>query len=77
MADDKVKKWYNSANKWAYFKVAMIYFTSPSKVYTIAHKTRGANMRERIIRGRLVAMGVLRRESDTYKSDIDLDKGHI
>lgn len=77
MADNKTKSWKNSANKWAYLKVAIIYFTTPSKVYEIAHKSRGNNMRERLIRGRLVEMGVLRRESSNKRSDIDLENGHI
>ena len=77
MADNKTKSWKNSANKWADLKVAIIYFTTPSKVYEIAHKSRGNNMRERLIRGRLVEMGVLRRESSNKRSDIDLENGHI
>ena len=77
MADSNTKSWKNSANKWAYLKVAIIYFTTPSKVYEIAHKSRGTNMRERLIRGRLVEMGVLRRESSNRRSDIDLENGHI
>ena len=77
MADNNTKSWKNSANKWAYLKVAIIYFTTPSKVYEIAHKSRGNNMRERIIRGRLVEMGILRRESSNKRSDIDLENGHI
>lgn len=77
MTKDKAKSWINSSYRWAYLKVAIIYFTTPSKVYEIAHKNRASSMRERIIRGRLVEMGVLRRESSNYKSDIDLENGHI
>ena len=58
--------------------MAILYFTTPSKVYEIAHKSRGANMRERIIRGRLVEMGVLSRDkNNSNKSDIDLENSHI
>ncbi|MBR6991173.1 MAG: hypothetical protein IKH97_03015 [Bacteroidales bacterium] len=46
-------------------------------MYEIAHKSRGASMRERIIRGRLVEMGVLSRDKNTSKSDIDLENSHI
>ena len=46
-------------------------------MYEIAHKSRGASMRERIIRGRLVEMGVLSRDKSTSKSDIDLENSHI
>ena len=34
-------------------------------------------MRERIIRGRLVEEGVLRRDKGDAKSDIDLENSHI
>lgn len=77
MADNATKTWRNSPNKWAYLKLAIIYFTSPSKVYEIAHKSRGVNMRERIIRSRLVEMGILRRDSANQKPDFDLENGHI
>ena len=79
MAESKQEKtWKTSTNKWKYLKLAILYFTTPSKVYEIAHKSRGASMRERIIRGRLVEMGVLSREKDnTAKSDIDLENSHI
>lgn len=77
MADNNIKSWRNSTNKWAYIKVAFIYFTTPGKVYEIAHKNRASTMRERIIRARLVEMGVLRRDSSNIKPDIDLDNGHI
>ena len=58
-------------------KLALMYFTTPSKVYEIAHKSRGATMRERIIRGRLVEMGILSRDKSNVKSDIDLENSHI
>ena len=77
MEENTTKSWRKSANKWVYLKVAIIYFTTPSKVYEIAHKSRGNNMRERLIRGRLVEMGVLRRESSKSESNIDLENGHI
>ena len=79
MAEEKKKSWKTSPNKWIYLKLAILYFTTPSKVYDIAHKSRGASMRERVIRGRLVDMGVLTREknSSKTKSDIDLENGHI
>lgn len=78
MAEEKSKSWKTSANKWKYLKLAILYFTTPSRVYEIAHKSRGASMRERIIRGRLVEMGVLSREKDSSaKSDIDLENSHI
>ena len=77
MAKENSKSWKTSANKWKYLKLAILYFTTPSKVYEIAHKSRGASMRERIIRGRLVEMGVLSREKDSSaKSDIDLEIIH-
>ena len=77
MSEKKQKTWKNSANKWAYLKIAILYFTTPAKVYEIAHKSRGTTMRERIIRGRLVEMGILRRYSSNRRSDIDLENGHI
>ena len=77
MSENKQKSWKNSPNKWAYLKIAIIYFTTPAKVYEIAHKSRGTTMRERIIRGRLVEMGILRRDSSNQRSDIDLENGHI
>ena len=77
MSENKQKTWKNSANKWAYLKIAILYFTTPAKVYEIAHKSRGTTMRERIIRGRLVEMGILRRDSSNQKSDIDLENRHI
>ena len=77
MADSNKKSWRNSSNKWIYLKIAIIYFTTPSKVYEIAHKTRGANMRERAIRGRLVERGVLSRGNSSPNNGIDLEKGHI
>ena len=77
MADSNKKSWRNSSNKWIYLKIAIIYFTTPSKVYEIAHKSRGSNMRERIIRGRLVEMGVLRRDTSSQRADFDLENGHI
>ena len=77
MADNTTKSWRKSPNKWVYIKLAIIYFTTPSKVYEIAHKSRGSNMRERIIRGRLVEMGVLRRDSSSQRADFDLENGHI
>ena len=77
MADNATKSWRKSPNKWVYIKLAIIYFTTPSKVYEIAHKSRGSNMRERIIRGRLVEMGVLRRYSSSQRADFDLENGHI
>ena len=77
MSNTNTKSWRKSANKWAYIKLAIIYFTTPAKVYEIAHKSRGNNMRERIIRGRLVEMGILRRDSSSIKPDFDLENGHI
>lgn len=77
MAENKSKSWKTSANKWKYLKLALLYFTTPSKVYEIAHKSRGASMKERIIRGRLVEMGVLSRDKNNAKSDIDLENSHI
>ena len=77
MANEKSTNWKNSSNKWAYLKLAFIYFTKPSKIYEIAHKSRGANMRERMIRGRMVAMGILRNDSNNKSNDIDLETGHI
>ena len=77
MAEENKKTWKTSANKWKYLKLAILYFTTPSKVYEIAHKSRGSNMRERIIRGRLVEMGVLSRDKSNNKSDIDLENSHI
>ena len=79
MAEPQKKSWRNSPNKWAYIKLAILYFTTPAKVYEIAHKSRGASMRERIIRGRLVEMGILTKEgsSKSSKSSIDLENGHI
>lgn len=78
MAEGKKKSWKTSPNKWAYLKLAIIYFTKPSRVYEIAHKSRGASMRERIIRGRLVEMGILTKDGGKSKrSDIDLENGHI
>lgn len=77
MAENKIKSWRNSSNKWAYLKVAFHFLTTPGKVYEIAHKTRGSNMRERMIRGRLVELGVLKRESNNSQNNIDLENGHI
>lgn len=77
MAEEKKKSWKTSNNKWKYLKIALLYFTSPSKVYEIAHKSRGASMRERIIRGKLVEMGVLSRDKNNSRSDIDLENSHI
>lgn len=77
MAETEKKSWKDSANKWKYLKLAFMYFTTPSKVYEIAHKSRGATMRERIIRGRLVEMGILSRDKSNVKSDIDLENSHI
>ncbi|MBR3488564.1 MAG: hypothetical protein IKH33_04540 [Bacteroidales bacterium] len=77
MTKEKSKSWKTSVHKWKYLKLAILYFTTPSKVYEIAHKSRGASMRERIIRGRLVEMGVLSRDKSTSKSDIDLENSHI
>lgn len=79
MAEEKNKSWKTSSNKWVYLKLAILYFTTPSKVYEIAHKSRGASMRERVIRGRLVELGVLTREKGNAKakSDIDLENSHI
>ena len=34
-------------------------------------------MRERMIRGRLVELGVLKRESNNSQNNIDLENGHI
>lgn len=73
----KSTSWRDSKYKWKYLKVALLYFTTPTKVYEIAHKVRGSSMRDRIIRGRLVEMGVLSRESSHLKSDIDLENGHL
>lgn len=77
MKEETKKSWKTSNYKWKYLKLAIIYFTTPSNIYEIAHKTRGANMRERIIRGRLVEEGVLRRDKGDTKSDIDLENSHI
>lgn len=78
MADKKPKSWWDSDNRWAYLKVGLIYFTLPSKVYEIAHKRSSANTHERLIRGRLLEMGVLRNQSTPSEHDkIDLEKGHI
>lgn len=78
MSDVKKKSWKTSPNKWAYLKLAFIYFTTPSKVYEIAHKSRGSSMRERIIRGRLVEMGILTKGGNrNTNSDIDLENSHI
>ena len=77
MAKNEKKSWKTSVHKWKYLKLAILYFTTPSKVYEIAHKSRGSSMRERIIRGRLVEMGVLSRDKNNAKSDIDLENSHI
>ena len=77
MAENEKKSWKTSVHKWKYLKLAILYFTTPSKVYEIAHKSRGSSMRERIIRGRLVEMGVLSRDKNNAKSDIDLENSHI
>lgn len=80
MAEPQKKSWRTSPNKWAYIKLAILYFTTPAKVYEIAHKSRGTSMRERIIRGRLVEMGILTKEgkgSNKSSTTIDLENGHI
>ena len=77
MAENTNKSWKTSSHKWKYLKLAIIYFTTPSKVYEIVHKSRGSSMRERIIRGRLVEMGVLSRDKSNSKSNIDLENSHI
>ena len=77
MDEEKKKKWWNSSYRWKYLKIAMIYFTTPGYVYTLAHKSRSVNLRERVIRGRLVKEGVLSNDRKSSKSDIDLDLGHI
>ena len=77
MAKERMKSWKTSPNKCIYIKIALLYFTTPSKVYEIAHKSRGASMRERIIRGKLVEEGVLTRDKKNEKSDIDLENSHI
>ena len=77
MSDTKKKSWKTSPNKWVYLKLALLYFTTPSKVYDIAHKSRGSSMRERIIRGRLVEEGILTKESKNNSGNIDLENGHI
>ena len=77
MAENEKKSWKTSVHKWKYLKLAILYFTTPSKVYEIAHKSRGSSMRERIIRGRLVEMGVLSRDKNNAKNDIDLENSHI
>ena len=77
MSDTQKKSWKTSPNKWIYLKLALLYFTTPSKVYDIAHKSRGSSMRERIIRGRLVEEGILTKESKNNSSNINLENGHI
>lgn len=77
MAKKKSKSWKASPNKWAYIKLAILYFTTPSRVYDIAHKSRGSNMRERVIRGRLVEMGILTKEGKSNISNFDLENRHI
>ena len=71
------KSWKTSDFKWTYLRVALLHLTTPKTVYEIAHKSRGANMRERIIRSRLVDLGVLRKDVADNDSKIDLDNGHI
>lgn len=79
MADNKKKNWWNSANRWAYLKVGLIYFALPGKVYVIAHKRSSSNTRERMIRGRLYELGILRNQVNTESDSdkIDLETGHI
>jgi len=79
MANTNKKNWWNSANRWAYLKVGLIYFATPSRVYEIAHKRSSANTHERMIRARLLDLGVLRNQTNTSSSsdNIDLEKGHI
>lgn len=76
--EEKVdKKWYNSSNKWVYLRVAFLSLTTPAKVYELAHKSHSANVREKIIRGRLLEAGVLSNNNSNLNSNIDLEKGHI
>jgi hypothetical protein len=79
MTESKKKSWWNSANRWAYLKVGLIYFTTPNRVYEIAHKRSSANTHERMIRARLLDMGVLRNQNSSQSDSdrIDLNNGHI
>lgn len=78
MAEEQKKSWYNSVHKWVYLKIALIYFTSPKRVYEIAHKSRGASIRERMIRARLINNGVLSKEKSNFEEDrVDLESRHL
>lgn len=77
MGKDKQKTWWKSSNRWKYLKVAFIFFTTPSHVYRLAHKSRSVNMRERLIRTRLLGEGVLSNDGNVEKPNIDLDTGHL
>lgn len=77
MSEEVSKNWWNSSNRWTYLKIAFLSFTTPSRVYELAHKSHSANIREKVIRGRLIDAGVLGITNSEESSNIDLDKGHI
>ena len=77
MSEEVSKNWWNSSNRWTYLKIAFLSFTTPSRVYELAHKSHSANIREKVIRGRLIDAGVLGISNSEESSKIDLDKGHI
>lgn len=78
MANTKNKSWRNSKYKRAYLKAAFIFLAPPQKIYNIAHKNSSSSMREKMIRARLVEMGVLRMGGKNSGGDnFDLENGHI
>lgn len=78
MDNKNTKSWKTSVHKWAYLKASIRFMLPPSKIYYIAHKDRAATVRERVIRGRLLRMGVLKdANNDNSPSNIDLNTGHI
>lgn len=77
MSEEVKKNWWNSSNRWTYLRIAFLSFTTPSRVYDLAHKSHSATIREKVIRGRLIEAGVLGISNSEESSNIDLDKGHI
>lgn len=77
MSEEVKKNWWNSSNRWTYLRIAFLSFTTPSRVYELAHKSHSSTIREKVIRGRLIEAGVLGISNSEESSNIDLEKGHI
>lgn len=77
MAETTEKTWKSSKYRKVYLKVALMYLTTPSKVYSVAHQSHSNTIRESMIRAKLLQYGVLRPPTHKTQENVNLEEKHL